>query len=68
MKVFTADYYKSFGIGAYQEYQYVVVANTKREAMGLLLDAEPNTSSYGWRLEEVDTGEVGATCISERSS
>ena len=33
---------------------YVVVANTPVEALGLVLDAEPQTDAEDWKIRQID--------------
>lgn len=60
LKVFIADYYKSFGRGAFDEGGGVVVANTESEALGLCLEACHETVASGWSFKEISAGGVCA--------
>ena len=55
LRVWTASYYVSYGYGAYDEHDAVVVANTEFEALGFLLERFSDTYAEHWTLEEVDT-------------
>ena len=59
MKFFSAHYHQSFGWGAYTTHEYAVVANTRDEALGLVLTAEPDSQAAGWTICELD-GETPA--------
>lgn len=52
----------------YLRYDYVIVANTKGEALGLALNACLDTDADGWAFEKLDIEIVGATFISAESS
>jgi hypothetical protein len=55
MKIYIASYYRSYGLGAYDEYEYVIFANTEQEALGLALEAQPLTRTVGWEITEIDS-------------
>lgn len=53
LSVFAAEYsYTCWG--ETQTRGCVVIANTESEALGLLLDAEPDTKSAHWSLTKID--------------
>jgi hypothetical protein len=68
LAIFHASYYWSGGYGAYDEANYVIVANSINEALGFALEAEPDTKANDWAIIEIDATKAGATHISERSS
>lgn len=68
LKVYTASYSATYGYGAFDDYEYVIVANTESEALGFALEAEPSSVAKYWNIAELNTSEPGATWIYERSS
>jgi len=67
MNLYHAEYYKSYGYGAFEEYNYIIVANTEGEALGLALQEQDNTTVESWCITEIDSHNVNATLIHERS-
>lgn len=68
MKVFDATYAWQGGWGAYEYRDYVIIANTKEEALGLALEAELNTKAENWLINEINTSLPKAHYISGSSS
>ena len=68
MKTFIGKYRWYGSYGAYASFDYIVVANTESEALGLLLETEPKTTADDWNLEEVDTTEAGTIFVNSSSS
>ena len=66
-KVYAASYYRSFNYGAYDEYEYVIIASSESEALGYALQYEAKTEADFWSFEEVDVQHCGAHYISSRS-
>lgn len=60
LKLYQASYYQTYGYGAYDEYEYVTVANNEQEALGLALAEEPSTIAKHWTIIELDATAVGA--------
>lgn len=54
MKVYQASYYKNFNYGAYDEYEYIICANSENEALGYALQSQGNTIATNWEFEEID--------------
>lgn len=61
MKVFHASYYWSGGYGAWDEYHLVVFATNEAEALGLALQARPESKATEWVIEEMLPTEAGDT-------
>jgi len=57
MKLYTGNYYDTFGYGAYQSYGCIVKAETESVALGLCLEKYPNTVVGNWTIEELDLGD-----------
>ena len=68
MKVWIASYNWHGSWGAFQEYEAVVVGETKEVALGLILEEFPNTDASIWAINEIDTNTAKAHYISQRSS
>ncbi len=68
MNIYQASYFMQYGHGAYDEYEYVVVANTESEALGLALEAEHSTKGEGWSITELGSSIPTAHYMSSRSS
>jgi len=68
LDTFKASYYWSGNYGAYEELEYVVIANSVSEALGFVLEAEPNTDAGNWSIDPIDTSLPHAVWISNRSS
>ena len=68
LATYLAHYYWHGNYGAYEEKYYVVTANTINEAMGLALEAEPDTKAAHWSITLLDVTKAGATYINERGS
>ena len=58
---------QSWGYGAYQNYDCVVIADTKSEALGLALMEYPDTSAVDWDFEVIEN-KNGVTQISSRGT
>lgn len=59
MNFFMATYYLSHR-GSYTEKHYVVVAETEGVALGLLLEAEQETSAKDWEISPIERDTAGA--------
>lgn len=57
MKVFTAIYRWTGSYGAYDDRDYIVVANTANEALDFILAQADDTVAEYWTIEEVPTTE-----------
>lgn len=68
MNIYHASYYMSYGYGAFDEYECLIVANTEAEALGFALEAEPNTKAAGWSITEIDISVAGSHYLSSRSN
>jgi len=68
LRVFRASYYWHGSYGAYEEKEYIVIANTKEEALGIVLEAEAKTNAKNWEVTEIDIDEAGTIHINERGS
>ena len=66
MSCYKAECRQYGACGWYQDYDYVIFANTEAEALGLALDAQPDTSAADWELEELKP--EGAHFISSGSN
>ena len=66
MKVFKADYDWRGGHGAFETKQYVIIAETKATALGLILEEEDTTYSDQWTIEEINTSYAGTHYVSSR--
>ncbi|MHB0978428.1 MAG: hypothetical protein ACYC1K_03465 [Minisyncoccota bacterium] len=67
MKTFIATYDKYFNYGAFDEFHYVIVAETQQVALGLALEAKSETAADGWKFEEVDTNKPSVHLVHEDS-
>ena len=62
MKLFDACYFKQFQEGDYYEDgDGFVVANTMEEALGLCLEAHPETKAEYWWFEEIRLDQVNVS-------
>ena len=68
MRFWLANYDWSGGYGAYEEKRYVVVAETKEVALGLVLEAEPETTAPLWDITEISNEKAEAHYVSSRCS
>lgn len=68
MKVYNASYSETWGYGGFQEYEFIIIANTESEALGLALDSEAGGKAEHWNIEEINTKEPFAHQVSERSN
>ena len=59
LKLYHADYYKSYGYGAYDEEQELIAAHTEAEALGYALDHYPETTAEGWTITKLETDKPG---------
>lgn len=64
MKAYQAEFYKTYGYGAYDEFKYVVFAENETAALGLALEAEEGTDAKHWEIEELASDTQTAHCIS----
>ena len=55
LKVFSGRYMDSGSWGYYKDIISIVVANTEKEALGLCLENNVDTSKHGWSFEEIAT-------------
>jgi hypothetical protein len=65
LNVYIANYYKSYGYGAFDELVTVVCANTETEALGLVLEENQNTVANGWTIELFDTNRKNVKNVHE---
>ena len=68
MKVYNASYRETWRYGGFQEYEFIIIANTESEALGLALESSAGGKSNHWTIEEINTDKTFAYQISERSS
>jgi len=68
MKVYTLSYSINWKFGGYESYEYIVIANTKSEALGLALEAKKDTKAKHWEITEIPTDVVAATYITSDHS
>lgn len=68
MRTFIATFDWRGGRGAYDEITSVVIANTKEEALGLVLEEHKTTQARYWSVEEVDTTKLSVTNVHEACS
>ncbi len=68
LRLWSADYRWHGSWGAFQDYSAVVLAETKKAALGWLLMEYADTGGVDWTLTEIDLDKAGVTRISERSS
>ena len=61
MKLFDACYFKQFQFGAFDDGAGFVVANTMEEALGLCLEAHPETKAKYWWFEEIRLDQVNVS-------
>ncbi len=66
MKVFIAKYSWYGKYGAFQDYNYVIVAETKNVALGLALETHKETDAQYWEFEEIDPNKQSINWVSER--
>ena len=59
LKVFTGSYYEPLGYGNYEDYEETVVANTKSEALGMLLETLSDSKAKFWSIGLVDDSKAG---------
>ncbi len=59
MKTFLADYYKSFGYGAYDEIKLIIVAENESQAHTWAVMAYPKTDVKEWSFDEIETSSAG---------
>lgn len=55
-------------MGAYQDYNCVVVAEIESKALGMALTAYPDTNAKDWSAEEIPIDKEGVHHVSERCS
>ena len=67
MKIFIATYRWSGGKGAWEDGSALVVANTKSEGLGLILEKYPETQSEYWALEKINVSKSQVYHITEDS-
>ena len=53
---------------SYDERELIVIAETASVALGLALEAEPDTSGDFWKITEIDNKTQSATRVASRSS
>lgn len=63
LKVYTASYYETYGYGAYDDIECIVIANTESEALGFLITDHPETEAEKWGIVEVDMSFARAELI-----
>lgn len=68
MKLYNASMNKSFGYGAFENLELVVIANFESEALGLALDHHKQSKAEDWTLIEIDTSRIGTHYISDDSN
>lgn len=66
MKAWHCSYYQSFGYGAYQEYDCIVVAEIQSKALGMALMNYPDTIAEHWSATEIPIDKEGVHEISSR--
>lgn len=66
MKVFRASYSWSGRYGAFEDSEYIVVANTENEALGMALEVKPCSGGQNWDIIEIDTTKECIHFITER--
>lgn len=64
MKIFKCSYEWRGGYGAYQQYEYVVVTSCGSAALGLCLEAQPDTKAADWEIKEINVSQEEAHFIS----
>jgi hypothetical protein len=69
-KCFSVSYGWSGGYGAFQDYCWIVIAETKEKAIGMACQANPETSAAPdcWSAQEIPLSEQGVYYVSERGS
>ena len=68
MKTYIGHYFWQGRFESYQEYDAVVIANSKSHALGLLLMEYKDTSSEFWEVEEIDGNTESVQRISSSSN
>jgi hypothetical protein len=70
MKIFHVSYQWCGGWGAYQEYEFIVVAETADKAIGMAVQFNPNTetSKEWWSATEIPTNTELVYRVSSASS
>lgn len=72
MKIWHCSYYWSGGYGAYQQYEYIVIADTNEEASQMVMKACEEENDYktqrkDWIVTEIPM-EKGTHYISEKGT
>jgi len=67
-KIFNCSYSKTGSWGYYRDIYAVVVAETKSEALGLLLMRYPDVMGDVWTFEEININESNIVDIYEHES
>ena len=66
MRLFHGNFSKSYGWGAFDEHDCIIIANTEEEALGLALTHYPETVADGWSFEEISTDKLLCYPVSSR--
>ena len=68
MKVFNARYFKSGPYGWFEEYEYVIVAETSSVALGMALETKIDSEAKDWTVTEIDTNTAAVHLISSSTN
>jgi len=68
MKTWKAIYDWSGSWGAFEEKYYIIIAETKEVALGLALEAEPETAACNWTIELINNERAEAHYMTGRCS
>jgi len=63
-KIWHCSYRKSFGFGAYEEREVIVIAEIESKALGMALMEHPKTAVAGWSAVEIPCHKEGVHYIS----
>ena len=67
MNTYQASYRETWNYGGFQDNEYIVIANTEAEALGLALESESGSKKENWEITEIDTTRAHATETYDRS-
>ena len=67
MKVYHASYYNSYGYGAFDEIDLIVIAESLHDAFNMVLEANERTNKDCWDVKEISLNHPTIKLIHERS-
>lgn len=66
MNTYRASYRETWAYGGYEDKEYIVIANTEQEALGLVLEEEPKSNTKDWEIILIDNTKPSVLLTYER--